>query len=130
VADVKREGRDVTVVPIGAMVGAALEAAEMLAAEGIEVEVMDPRTLVPCDWPIILRSVAKTGRLVVVEEAALTHGFGAEVVARVAEAAWDRLKAPPRRVAGMDVPIPYNRDLERRAVPDVDRIVEAVRDVL
>ncbi|HIE39676.1 MAG TPA: dehydrogenase [Anaerolineae bacterium] len=127
VAEVKREGADVTVVAVGAMVGPALEAAETLAAEGIEVEVVDPRTLVPCDWATIVRSAVKTGRLVVAEEAALTHGFGAEVVARVTEAAWGTLKAPPRRVAGLDVPIPYNRGLENRAVPDTNRIVEAVR---
>jgi pyruvate/2-oxoglutarate/acetoin dehydrogenase E1 component len=130
VAEVKREGTDVTVVAIGAMVGPALEAAETLAAEGIEAEVVDPRTLVPCDWATIVRSAVKTGRLVVVEEAPLTHGFGGEVVARVTEVAWRILKAPPRRVAGLDVPIPYNRGLENRAVPDANRIVEAVREVM
>jgi 2-oxoisovalerate dehydrogenase E1 component len=127
VAEVKRPGDDVTLVAVGAMVGPALEAAEMLAVEGISAEVVDPRTLVPCDWATIVRSVVKTGRLVVAEPGALTHGFGAEVVARVAEVALGALKAPPRRAAGTDVPIPYNRALENAALPDVEDVVEAVR---
>jgi len=130
VAEVKRAGEDVTLVAIGAMVGPALEAAEMLAGEGISVEVVDPRTLVPCDWATVVRSTVKTGRLVVAEPGALTHGFGAEVVARVAEAALGALRARPRRVAGADVPIPYNRALENAALPDVDGIVAAVREML
>jgi pyruvate/2-oxoglutarate/acetoin dehydrogenase E1 component len=94
------------------------------------VEVVDPRTLVPCDWATVVRSTVKTGRLVVAEPGALTHGFGAEVVARVAEAALGALRARPRRVAGADVPIPYNRALENAALPDVDGIVAAVREML
>jgi pyruvate/2-oxoglutarate/acetoin dehydrogenase E1 component len=127
VADVKRSGEDVTLVAVGAMVGPALEAAECLAGEGIGAEVLDPRTLVPCDWAAIVRSVFKTGRLVVAEPGAMTHGFGAEVVSRVTETALGALKAPPRRVAGMDVPIPYNRSLENAALPDVDDILRSVR---
>lgn len=130
VAEVKRPGNDVTLVAIGAMVGPALEAAEMLAREGIEVEVVDPRTLVPCDWATIVRSVVKTGRLVVAEPGPLTHGFGAEVVSRVTETALGALKAPPRRVASADVPIPYNRGLENAALPDMEDILNAIRAVL
>jgi pyruvate/2-oxoglutarate/acetoin dehydrogenase E1 component/TPP-dependent pyruvate/acetoin dehydrogenase alpha subunit len=129
VAEVKRPGDDVTLVAIGAMAGPALEAAGTLANEEISVEVVDPRTLVPCDWRTIVRSVVKTGRLVVAEPGALTHGFGAEVITRVTEAALSALKAPPRRVAGADVPIPYNRALENAALPDVEDVLRAVRGV-
>jgi 2-oxoisovalerate dehydrogenase E1 component len=134
VADIKRPGEDLTLVAIGAMVGPAMEAAEMLArrtspGRSIDVEVVDPRTLVPCDWATIVRSVVKTGRLVVAEPGALTHGFGAEVVSRVTEAALGALKAPPRRVAGADVPIPYTTRLENAALPDVDDILEAVHEI-
>jgi 2-oxoisovalerate dehydrogenase E1 component len=130
VGEIKRPGEDVTLVAIGAMVGPALEAAEVLATEGIEVEVIDPRTLVPCDWATIVRSVVKTGRLVVAEPGVYTHGFGGEVVSRVSEVALGALKVPPRRVAGVDVPIPYNRDLENAALPDVDDVLQAVRKVM
>jgi len=129
VADVKRRGEDVTIVAVGAMVGAALAAAETLASRGIEAEVVDPRTLVPCDWATILRSVAKTGRLVTVEAGVLTGGFGAEVAARVAGTLPHLLKAPVRRVAGREVPIPYNRALENQAVPGVEAIIEAVEAI-
>jgi 2-oxoisovalerate dehydrogenase E1 component len=126
VAEIKHPGKDVTLVAIGAMVGPALEAARALSRRGIGVEVVDPRTLVPCDWATLVRSVVKTGRLVVAEPGALTHGFGSEVVSRVTEVALGALKAPPRRVAGADVPIPYNRALENAALPDVEDIVDAV----
>ncbi len=130
VADVKRRGTDVTLVPIGAALISATLAAESLAAEGIEVEIVDPRTLVPLDLAAIVRSVVKTGRLVTVEEAPFTHSFGAEIVARVTEHAFDALRAAPRRVAALDVPIPYNSRLERCAIPDVARIETAVRAVV
>ena len=130
VAEVKRQGEHVTLVALGAMVGPALEAAEKLAGEGISVEVVDPRTLVPCDWATIVRSVVKTGRLVVAEPGAITHGFGAEVVTRVVNSALGALKAPPRRVASMDVPIPYNRSLENAALADLEDILKAVREVV
>ncbi|MFQ6102347.1 MAG: transketolase C-terminal domain-containing protein [Anaerolineae bacterium] len=130
VAEVKRAGDDVTLVAIGAMVGLALEAAETLGGEGISVEVVDPRTLVPCDWATVVRPVVRTGRLVVTEPGPLTHGFGAEVVARVAGVGLGALKAPPRRVAGADVPIPYNRALENAALPDVEDVLKALRAVL
>jgi len=133
VADIKRPGDDVTLVALGAMVTPALEAAADLASQGISVEVVDLRTLVPCDWAAIVRSVAKTGRLVVTEPGVLTHGFGAEVIARVAQAlppGGGYLKAAPRRVAGEDVPIPYNRRLETEATPQLEDIIQAVREVM
>jgi 2-oxoisovalerate dehydrogenase E1 component len=130
VAEVKRSGENVTLVTVGAVLLTALEATQALAREGIDVEVVDLRTLVPCDWATVIRSVVKTGRLAVVEEGALTHGFGAEVVARVTSAAWGALKAAPTRVAAMDVPIPYNRVLENAAVPGVEQIVMAVEGLM
>jgi len=130
VADVKRQGRDVTLVAVGSMVGAALEAATELAREGIEVEVVDPRTLYPCDWTTIVRSVAKTGRLAVVEPGHLTGGFGGEVIARVTEYAWGALRAAPVRIAGKDVPIPYSRGLENAAVVMAQDIVVAIRRMM
>jgi len=129
-ADIKRSGSDVTVVAVGGMVPLALESAEALAAEGIEVEVVDPRTLVPLDVATIVDSVARTGRLVTVEEAALTHGFGCEVIARVVEIDPRLLSAPARRVAAKDIPIAYARGLERATVPDVDAITAAVKKVM
>jgi pyruvate/2-oxoglutarate/acetoin dehydrogenase E1 component len=91
---------------------------------------VDPRTLVPLDMATIVRSVVKTGRLMVAEEGHRTHGFGAEVAARVAEVAWGALKAPLKRVAALDTPIPYNRALENAVVPDAGRIREAVLEVM
>ncbi|MEZ0239722.1 MAG: alpha-ketoacid dehydrogenase subunit beta, partial [Chloroflexota bacterium] len=130
-ADVKRPGRDVTVVATQIMVPRALAAAETLAAEGIEVEVVDPRTLSPLDQPTIEASVGRTGRLVVVHEAVKTGGIGAEIAAAVAGgAAFDYLEAPIVRLAGLPVPIPYNKDLERCAVPQEDDIVAAVRSIV
>jgi pyruvate dehydrogenase E1 component beta subunit len=130
VADVKREGRDATVVATGVMVKRALEAAEILAEEGIEAEVVDPRTLKPLDDETIIRSVKKTGRMLVVHEACITGGFGGEVVARiVGSEAFDYLDAPVLRLAGLDTPIPYNKNLERHTVPQVENIVASVRDL-
>lgn len=129
-AGVAREGTDVTVVALLYMVQQALEAAEALAAEGIEVEVVDLRTLVPLDTETVLRSVAKTRRLVTVEEAPVRHGWGAEVLARVATAAHGLLKAPPQRIGGTDNPIPYNKRLENLSVPDADRLATAIRDTV
>jgi len=129
-AEVKRAGRDLTLVAVGALVEPALEAAATLAPEGIDVEVVDPRTLSPCDWGTIARSAVKTGRLVVAESGSLTCGFGAECAARITEAAWGALKAPVRRVAAREVPIPYNRALENEVVPNVERIIGEIRDCL
>jgi 2-oxoisovalerate dehydrogenase E1 component len=130
VADVKRVGRDVTLVTVGAVLSRALEAARVLERDGVSVEVVDVRTLVPLDLATIVRSVAKTGRLVTLEDAPLTHGFGAEIVARVAENAHGALRAAPRRVAGLDVPLAYDAALENAALPNVERIVTAIRAAL
>lgn len=128
VAEVKRPGRDVTIVATSRQVHTALAAAERLAAGGIEAEVIDPRTLVPLDEAAILASVRKTGRLVVVYEAYKRLGFGAEIAALVAESdAFDYLDAPIERVAGANVPLPYNQRLELAAIPDADRVVAAAQ---
>ncbi len=126
-AEVKRSGRDLTVVGLLYTVSLALEAAELLSAEGIDVEVVDPRTLVPLDMKTILKSVAKTGRLMTIEEGPVRGGWGAEVVARVTSAAHGLLKAPPVRLGSSDNPIPYNKSLENLSVPNVERIAEAIR---
>jgi pyruvate dehydrogenase E1 component beta subunit len=127
-AEVKREGRDLTIVAYSIMVPRALEAAEKLAAEGIEVEVVDPRCLKPLDKDTIIQSVCKTGRVLITHEAPVTGGFGGELAAVIAASeAFDYLDAPIRRLGGLDVPIPYNRNLERAAVPQVEDIVAAAR---
>src|SRR5271169_3420208 len=132
VADIKREGSDVTVVALAWLVHEALAAAETLAAEGISVEVLDPRTLVPLDTETIRESVRKTGRLVIADEAGPTAGFSAEVAAVVAEDAstFVRLKAPVKRVCALQVPIPYSPILESAVFPDRNRIIAGIREVL
>jgi pyruvate/2-oxoglutarate/acetoin dehydrogenase E1 component len=130
VADIKRQGKDVTIVATSRMVLFALEAAEKLAADGIDAEVIDPRTLKPLDLQAIVKSVEKTGRLVVVNEGALTGGFTAEVAARVQREAFDWLDAPIMQVATEDVPLPYNGRLELEAIPSVEDIVKAAKDAL
>ena len=127
VADVKRPGKHVTVVGIHTMVNKALKAADILAEEGIELEVIDPRTLVPLDEETIVASVKKTGRLIVSHEAYRNAGYGAEIVARVTEAAFDYLDAPPLRVCAKDVPVPYNGTLEMAALPKEEDLVAAAR---
>ena len=129
-AAVKRQGRDVTVVTVGAALGNTLAAASALEREGIEVEVVDLRTLVPLDLKTVVKSVQKTGRLLTVEEACLGHGFGSEIVARVAEAALPALRAAPRRVAALDIPLPYNTRLEQAALPNEETIARAIKDVM
>jgi pyruvate/2-oxoglutarate/acetoin dehydrogenase E1 component len=129
-AEVKREGRDLTIVATSIMVQRSLEAAEQLAQEGIEVEVVDPRTLKPLDEETIVRSVIKTGRALIVHEACKMGGYGGELVAVIAESeAFDYLDAPITRLAGRDMPIPYNRTLEYHTVPQVENIVEAARQL-
>jgi pyruvate dehydrogenase E1 component beta subunit len=126
--EIKRPGKHATVVATSVMVKRSLEAAEVLAQEGIELEVVDPRTLKPLDEEIIVRSVSKTGKVLIVHEACKTSGFGAEIAARIAESeAFDYLEAPIMRLAGRDMPIPYNRTLEYHTVPQVENIVEAAR---
>jgi 2-oxoisovalerate dehydrogenase E1 component len=126
-ARVVRSGKDVTVVALSYMVQVALEAATELEKQGIDVEVIDPRTVAPLDGETILASVAKTRRLVTVEESPLRGGFGAEVVARIAAAAHGLLVAAPVRVGAGDHPIPYNKALECASVPDVARVVAAAK---
>jgi pyruvate/2-oxoglutarate/acetoin dehydrogenase E1 component len=130
VADVKREGKDVTIVATSRMVLFALKAAETLAERGVDAEVIDPRTLKPLDLETIVRSVQKTGRLVVVNEGALTGGFTAEVAARVQRAAFDWLDAPILQVASEDVPLPYSGVLELEAIPSEQDIVNAALEAL
>lgn len=132
VADVKREGRDVTVVALAWLVHEALAAAQRLAAEGISVEVVDPRSLVPMDADAIRASVRKTGRLVVADEAGATAGASAEIVALVTEhpQTFAALQAPPERVCALPVPIPYAPSLEDHVFPDRERIAAAVRRVV
>jgi pyruvate dehydrogenase E1 component beta subunit len=128
---VVREGSDLTIVATSIMVKRSLEAADRLAQEGIQVEIIDPRTLKPLDMAPIEASVKKTGRALVVHEAVKTGGFGGEVVARIVESeAFDYLEAPVRRLAGRDIPIPYNRTLEYHTVPQVENIVDEARKLV
>jgi pyruvate dehydrogenase E1 component beta subunit len=119
-------GKDVTIVSYSAMVNQALKAAEQLMEEGIDAEVVDVRSLEPFDSATIIESVKKTGRMVVVHEACRKGGFGAEIAATVQEAAFDSLKAPIRRVAAPNVPVPFSPILEKSYVPDKDDVIEAV----
>ncbi|WP_374470549.1 pyruvate dehydrogenase complex E1 component subunit beta [Phenylobacterium sp.] len=128
-AKVRREGSGVTIVAYSRMVGLALKAAEELAAEGIEAEVVDLRTIRPMDIPTVVESVKKTNRLVTVEEGWGPMGVGAEVCARVLEEAFDYLDAPPARVCQEDVPLPYAANLEALSLPSVERIVKAAKAV-
>jgi pyruvate/2-oxoglutarate/acetoin dehydrogenase E1 component len=130
VADVKRPGRDLTIVTWSREVLFALEAAEALAEDGIEAEVVDLRTLVPLDREAVLASVRRTRRLLVVHEAIRRGGYGGEIAAMVAEEAFDDLDAPPRRLAGADTPIPYAAHLERDAVPQVADIVRVAKELV
>jgi pyruvate dehydrogenase E1 component beta subunit len=129
-AEVKREGSDVTLVCHGKMAGLALKAADELAGQDIKAEVVDLRTIRPLDRDTVLASVTKTNRCVVIEEGWPFAGVGAQVVDIVQRDAFDSLDAPIQRVTNADVPMPYNRSLERAAKPDVPKIVEAVKKVL
>ncbi len=129
-ADIKRKGSDVTVVSTSYMVQRCLQIAEKLAQEGIQVEVVDPRTLVPFDMATLMTSVEKTGRVVIVDETHQSCGVAAEIAARIAETGFDKLKAPLRRVATLDVPVPYSPPLEAYIGPREDRIIDAIRAVL
>jgi pyruvate dehydrogenase E1 component beta subunit len=130
-ADIKKEGTDVTVVALSRMVHEALAVAEEVAKQGISVEVIDPRTLVPLDRETIGNSVSKTGRLVVVDEACQTCSAASEIISLIVEDdnIFRRLKAPPKRVCGLDVPIPYSPPMERYVIPSRERISAAVRQV-
>ncbi len=130
VADVKRLGRHCTFVGVHTVLLKALEAADRLAEEGVELEVIDPRTIYPLDVGTIVESVKKTGRLVVGHEAYERGGWAGEVIAQVVDRAFDYLDAPPQRVCSKNCPIPYNSDLEAATIPQVDDIVAAVKKVL
>lgn len=130
VADIKRSGTDVTVVAIGATVPKALKVAEQLASEGVSVEVIDPRTLAPLDTTTILESVARTGRLVAVDNTRITASAASEIVATVTEQAFDTLKAAPQRVAWEDVPVPFSAPLEARVLVQEDDIRAAIQRTL
>ena len=129
-SDVKREGKDVTIVSYSKGLQLSLEAADKLAQEGISVEVIDLRTLRPLDTRPVVESVKKTNRMVMVEEGWRSYGVGAEISTRVTELAFDYLDAPIRRVAQAEVPLPYNRRLEQMALPQTDDIINAVKDVM
>jgi pyruvate dehydrogenase E1 component beta subunit len=125
-AAVRREGMDVTLVAIASLVPASLAVAEELEAEGISVEVIDPRTLVPFDWDAVTASVQKTGSLVVADPARRTCGAAAEIVTAVGERCWDRLRSRPRRVTWEDVPVPFSPVLEEAVIVTPAKIREAV----
>ena len=128
VGEIKKEGKDVTVVTYGKMLSRVMKAAEDLEKEGISVEVVDPRTLIPLDKDIIINSVKKTGKVVLVNDAYKTSGFIGEISAIISESeAFDYLDAPIRRVAGEDVPMPYAQNLEFAMIPTVDSIKDAIR---
>lgn len=129
-ADVKQEGSDVTLVAVGLMVPRALAAAEQLAAEGISVEVIDPRTLAPLDTETIYHSIRKTHKVAIVEESNKTAGIGAELAARFQEEMYDELDGPVMRIAALDVPMPYNMTMERYSIPDAGRICQTIRAML
>lgn len=126
-AKIEREGKDVTLVAFSIMVGVALEAAELLAEQGIDAEVINLRTLRPLDTETIIRSVKKTSRIVSVEEGWPVAGIGSEICTIAVEQAFDWLDAPPARVCGLDIPLPYAANLEKLALPKPEWIVEAVR---
>jgi pyruvate/2-oxoglutarate/acetoin dehydrogenase E1 component len=129
-ADIKKEGSDATIVATLYMVHLALRAAEVLEKQGVNVEVVDPRTLTPLDKQAIIRSVKKTGRIVIVSEDCKTAGVSAEIAASVAEEALDYLDAPIKRLAEPDTPIPFSPTLEQYVIPNEKSIVRAVKEVL
>jgi pyruvate dehydrogenase E1 component beta subunit len=129
-AKIERVGGQVTLVAFGIMVGLALKAAEMLAAEGIDAEVINLRSLRPFDTETVIASVKKTNRVVTVEEGWPFAGIGAEVAMQVIEGAFDWLDAPPVRVHGLDVPLPYAANLEKLALPQPEWVVDAVKKIV
>jgi acetoin:2,6-dichlorophenolindophenol oxidoreductase subunit beta len=129
--NIVREGKHLTVVATSFMVSRVIEAANQLAQSGIELEIIDPRTLKPMDYAPIIASVKKTGRALIVHEAVKTGGFGGEIVASIVDSeAFDYLEAPVRRLASLDIPVPYNRKLETRMIPQVDNIVSEARKLV
>ncbi len=130
VADVKREGNDVTIVALSRMVIESLAAAEQLEKEGIRVEVIDPRTIAPLDRDTIIESVKKTGRAVIVDEGCKTGGVGGEIAAMIVEEAFDYLDAPVARVGSLDLPVAFSPPLEAMYIPSQEKIIEAVKELL
>ena len=130
VSKVQRPGRDVTIVTYSKMLEISTKAAEQLSKEGIEVEIVDLRSLRPLDMGPVIESFKKTNRAVIVEEGWKSFGVGSELVSRIYEEAFDYVDAPIKRVAQKEVPLPYNRDLEQLAIPQVDDVVQAVKEVL
>lgn len=130
VAEVKREGTDITVVATSSMVYSALEAADALAKEGVSVEVVDPRTIQPLDMETILASVRKTHRALVVDEGHRSFGASAEIAAEIAEKAFDYLDAPVKRYAAMDVPVPFSPALEDLTIPNTEGVIALVRGLM
>jgi pyruvate dehydrogenase E1 component beta subunit len=130
VSKVQRPGKDVTIVTYSKMLEISTKAADQLAKEGIEVEIVDLRSLRPLDMGPVLESFKKTNRAVVVEEGWKSYGVGSEVVSRIYEEAFDYVDAPIQRVAQKEVPLPYNRNLEQMALPQVEDVIRAVKEVL
>ena len=129
-ANIRRRGKDLTIITWGAMLYVADEAAEALAKDGVSVEILDLRSILPFDEDAILTSVAKTNRVIILHEAPLTGGAGAEFAARIAEKAFDYLDAPVKRVASLDVPTPYSPPLEAFYLPNRDKVLAAARELL
>ncbi len=130
-ADVKRQGEDITIITYGRMVPLCLEVAENFAKEGVSIEVIDPRTLVPLDKEAIIASAKKTGRVLIVHEACQTGGYGGEIAAVISDSeAFYYLDAPIKRVCGLDVPIPYCPELEKNVVPTLETVTQGVRELL
>ncbi|HEX7973483.1 MAG TPA: transketolase C-terminal domain-containing protein, partial [Anaerolineales bacterium] len=127
---IQRPGKDVTIVTYSKMLEVSTKAAEQLAKEGIDVEIVDLRTLRPLDMEPVLESFKKTNRAVIVEEGWRSYGVGSEIESRIYENAFDYADAPIRRVAQKEVPLPYNRELEQLAIPQVDDVIKAVKEVL
>ena len=130
VADVKREGDDVTIVATSSMVRVALAAAELLESDGISIEIVDPRTIVPLDTDTIVRSVEKTGRAIVVDEGHQSYGVTAEIAARIADRAFWALDAPVKRLGAMDVPVPFSPTLEDVTVPTPETLAQTARELV
>ncbi|MBC8133595.1 MAG: pyruvate dehydrogenase complex E1 component subunit beta [Deltaproteobacteria bacterium] len=130
VGDIKRTGKDITIIAWSKMVRIALQTADILAEQGIEAEVVDPRTLRPLDEELIISSVRKTGRALILEEGWPFNGVGAEIAYRVGRACFDDLDAPVERLTGSDIPMPYNHHLEEMCIPTVPRAVAAAKKLL
>jgi pyruvate dehydrogenase E1 component beta subunit len=130
VADIKRAGKDITVIATSFMVQKTLKVAEKLMGEGISIEVVDPRTIKPLDIDLIASSVKKTGRAVLVEEACYTGGFTCFLASEIYKYCFDSLDAPIERVAGLDCPMPYEHNLENAVIPDEAKIEKAIKTVL